>query len=237
MIYRALIPVKALDEAKSRLAGHMTLHQRKNLVLDMLHHVLHVLQQSNLLDQITVVSPDIRVLDFAQTWGVRALVEEMPGHNAALHAAALQEQEAGTTALLTLSGGLPLLQPSDIRALIERSLRYPVVLAPSRDGTGPNALLVQPPLALPYLFGVNSLYKYVRAAKERQLGSTIYNSIGLPLNINPINDLDDQNEQHVLIGEKIRSGPEHLRENSSMTSEESLPHHQAPLQSFSKKIN
>ncbi|TMD00794.1 MAG: 2-phospho-L-lactate guanylyltransferase [Chloroflexi bacterium] len=193
MIYRALIPVKALDEAKSRLAGHMTLHQRKNLVLDMLHHVLHVLQQSNLLEQITVVSPDIRVLDFAQTWGVRALVEEMPGHNAALHAAALQEQEAGTTALLTISGDLPLLQPSDIRALIERSLRYPVVLAPSRDG------------------------------------STIYNSIGLALDIDTIDDLDDLYELQVLSGEKIRSWPATHRENSYSDSEESLAHHSAPL--------
>ena len=229
MIYRALIPVKALDEAKSRLAGHMTLHQRKNLVLDMLHHVLHVLQQSNLLEQITVVSPDIQVLDFAQARGVHTLVEELPGQNAALHAAALQEQEAGTTALLTISGDLPLLQPSDIRALIERSLRYPVVLAPSRDGTGTNALLVQPPLALPYLFGVNSLYKYVRAAKERQLGSTIYNSIGLALDIDTIDDLDDLYELQVLSGEKIRSWPATHRENSYSDSEESLAHHSAPL--------
>ena len=232
MIYRALIPVKALDEAKSRLAGHMTLHQRKNLVLDMLHHVLHALQQSNLLEQITVVSPDIQVLDFAQTRGVHTLVEELPGHNAALHAAALQEQEAGTTALLTISADLPLLQPSDIRALIERSLRYPVVLAPSRDGTGTNALLVQPPLALPYLFGINSLYKYVRAAKERQLGSTIYNSIGLALDTDTIDDLDDLYELQVLSGEKIRSWPATHRENSYGDSEECLASFSATVEVY-----
>jgi 2-phospho-L-lactate/phosphoenolpyruvate guanylyltransferase len=227
MIYKALIPVKALDEAKSRLAGHMTLHQRKNLVLDMLHHVLHVLQQSNLLEQITVVSPDIQVIDFAQTWGARALIEELPGHNAALHAAALQE--AATTALLTIAADLPLLQPGDIRALVERSLRYPVVLAPSRDGTGTNALLVHPPLALPYLFGVNSRYKYMHAAKEWQLGSTIYNSIGLALDIDTIDDLDDLYELQVLSGEKIRSWPATHRENSYSNSEESLTHHSASL--------
>ena len=227
MTYRALIPVKALDEAKSRLAGYLTLHQRKNLVLDMLHHVLQVLQQSNMLEQITVVSPDLQVLDYARIWGVHALIEELPGHNAALHAAALQE--TGTTALLTIAADLPLLQPGDIDALIERSLHYPVVLAPSRDGTGTNALLVQPPLALPYLFGVNSLYKYVRAAKERQLGNTIYNSIGLALDIDTIDDLDDLYELQVLSGEKIRSWPATHRENSYSDSEESLAHHSAPL--------
>ena len=227
MTYRALIPVKALDEAKSRLAGHMTLHQRKNLVLDMLHHVLQVLQQSNMLEQITVVSPDLQVLDYARIWGVHALIEELPGHNAALHAAALQE--TGTTALLTIAADLPLLQPGDIDALIERSLHYPVVLAPSRDGTGTNALLVQPPLALPYLFGVNSLHKYVQAAKEWQLGSTIYNSIGLALDIDTIDDLDDLYELQILSGEKIQSWPGTYRENSYSDSEESLAHHSKSL--------
>jgi len=227
MTYRALIPVKALDEAKSRLAGYLTLHQRKNLVLDMLHHVLQVLQQSNMLEQITVVSPDLQVLDYARIWGVHALIEELPGHNAALHAAALQE--TGTTALLTIAADLPLLQPGDIDALIERSLHYPVVLAPSRDGTGTNALLVQPPLALPYLFGVNSLHKYVQAAKEWQLGSTIYNSIGLALDIDTIDDLDDLYELQILSGEKIQSWPGTHRENSYSDSEESLAHHSASL--------
>lgn len=229
MKYRALIPVKALDEAKSRLARHMTLQQRKNLVLDMLHHVLHVLQQSNLLEQITVVSPDLQVLDYAQMWGAQALIEELPGHNAALHAAALQEREAGTTALLTIAADLPLLQTSDIRALIERSMHFPVVLAPSRDGTGTNALLVQPPLALPYLFGVGSLHKYVLAAKEWQLGSTMYSSIGLALDIDTIDDLDDLYELQILSGETIRSWPETHRENSYDSSEESLAHHSALL--------
>ncbi len=99
MTYRALIPVKSLSEAKSRLATHLALHERENLVLDMLQHVLQVLRDSNVLEQIAVVSPDQRVLRQAQAWGAQAVVEEMPGHNAALNAAALKELAAGTTFL------------------------------------------------------------------------------------------------------------------------------------------
>jgi 2-phospho-L-lactate guanylyltransferase len=205
MTYRAIIPVKSLSEAKSRLATHLTLHQRENLVLDMLHHVLQALRESNVLEQVSVVSSDQRVLRQAQAWGAQAVVEEMPGHNAALHAAALQELAAGTSALLTIAADLPLLHPSDIRVLVAQSALYPVVLASSRDGTGTNAILVRPPLAIPYLFGENSLQRYQQAARQWQLDSTIYHSIGLSLDIDTIDDLDDLYELQVLSGENMQS--------------------------------
>ncbi len=203
--YTALIPVKALSEVKSRLATHLTPGQREKLVLDMLHHVLQVLHASNMLEHISVVSPDSRVLQAAQDWGAQALLEEMPGHNAALHAAALQEQAAGTAALLTIAADLPLLHVNDIHALIAQSACYPVVLAPSRDGTGTNALLVRPPLALPYLFGSNSLQRFQHAAQQMQLSCTLYHSIGLSLDIDTIDDLDDLYELQVLSGEHTQS--------------------------------
>src|SRR5260370_14189819 len=146
-MYTALIPVKSLDQAKSRLATHLTQAQRAALVLDMLHHVLCILQASTVLDCISVVSPDRRVLEQTQAWGAHAPVEEETGHNPALTAAATRELAEGTTALLTISADLPLLQVNDIRGMIEQSKHSAVVLAPSQDQTGTNALLVRPPLA------------------------------------------------------------------------------------------
>lgn len=204
MKYRALVPVKALSAAKSRLIPHLTQEERNTLVLDMLYQVLRALQGSNMLEQISVVSPDPRVLEYARKCGALALIEELPGHNAALHAAALREQEAGTNALLTIAADLPLLQAGDIRAFLEQSHNYPVVLAPSRDGTGTNALLVRPPLALPYLFGVNSLARYLQAAQEWQLNSTQYTSVGLALDVDTIDDLY---EAQVLSGQQRQNWP------------------------------
>jgi len=201
MHYRALIPVKALSEVKSRLASHLTLHQRENLVLDMLQHVLRTLHGSNVIEHISVVSPDDRVLANAQEWGARALREELPGHNAALHIAALQEQGAGTEALLTIAADLPMLHVEDIHTLVELSHQCATVLAASREGTGTNAILVRPPLALPYLFGPNSLQRYTLAARQLHLSSTIHHSIGLSLDIDTIDDLDDLYELQILSGE------------------------------------
>jgi 2-phospho-L-lactate guanylyltransferase len=190
MTIRALIPVKALSVAKSRLASHLTQPQRRLLVLDMLHHVLSTLRESGALASIAVVSPDPCVLEQARAWGAQALVETQQGHNPALHAAALDEKMAGASALLTISADLPLLHANDIRSMVEQLQHSQVVLAASHEGTGTNALLVRPPLAVPYVFGPGSLQRYSAEARERHLTVSIYNSPGTALDIDTIDDLE-----------------------------------------------
>jgi 2-phospho-L-lactate guanylyltransferase len=190
MAYRALIPVKTLSEAKSRLAPYLTRTQRATLVLDMLRHVIDVLRGSKSLETISVVSPDPNVLQQVQVWGVRALLEEAQGHNPALTAAAQKDLASGATALLTLSADLPLLRTYDIQQMIEQSRHYEVVLAPSYEGTGTNALLVRPPLAVPYVFGPGSLQHYQAEIQQRLLSSTLYISPGTRFDIDTIEDVN-----------------------------------------------
>ena len=220
MKYSALVPVKSLALAKSRLASHLSQHQRATLVLDMLQHVIHVLCESEIFEQVYVVSADTRVLELASHWGAEALRETYPGHNPALQAAALtimqraawreglfatwlalaQQDELPRVpdsrvlhalcdeALLTISADLPLLETQDIRQLTRLADRYQVVLAGSSDGTGTNALLVRPPLALPYLFGLNSLPAHLHAADERQLSYTLYHNARLAFDVDTPDD-------------------------------------------------
>lgn len=194
---RGLIPVKSLATAKSRLASSFTRHQRERLVLDMFHHVLCVLLDSELFEKVSVVSSDKQVLEKAYLWGGQVLVEEYHGHNQALHAAALREISEGVTTLLTISADLPLLTTQEIHCFFEQSLQHDVVLAPSRDGTGTNAIFVHPPLSVPYVFGPGSLQRYVEAAKQKQLSYSKFHSIGLALDIDTIDDL---NEAEILNG-------------------------------------
>jgi 2-phospho-L-lactate/phosphoenolpyruvate guanylyltransferase len=191
MKYNALIPVKSLMTAKSRLSSSFTQYQRERLVLDMLHHVLCVLLDSELFEKVSVVSSDEHVLEKANLWGAQAVVEEYHGHNQALYAAALREISAGVTTLLTISADLPLLTTQEIRCFYEQSLQYDVVLAPSRDGTGTNAIMVHPPLAVPYVFGPGSLQNYVEAAKQNHLRYSKFQSTGLALDIDTIDDLNE----------------------------------------------
>jgi 2-phospho-L-lactate guanylyltransferase len=189
-MYHALIPVKALSEVKSRLAPYLTLYQRDELVLTMLQHVIQVMHDCNEITRVSVVSPDARVLSYAQMLGATALPEELQGHNPALHAAAIREKAIGTTALLTISADLPLLQREDIEHMLEASQQFDVVLAPSQEGTGTNAVLMRPPLALPYVFGPHSLQRYQQEAERHELFTTLVKRSGLSLDVDTIKDLE-----------------------------------------------
>ena len=208
MTYRALIPVKSLSTAKGRLAEYLTLYQRETLVLDMLHHVIQILLESELFESISVVSPDTRVLELVQAWGARPLLEEQFGHNPSLHAAALKEK---ASALLTISADLPSLCTCDVRRLIEQSRQHHVVLAPSHEGTGTNAILVRPPLAVPYLFGPNSLQSYQQAARQRQLSSALVHSPGLASDIDTIEDLRELHHLNCKLQEESEFATCHYR--------------------------
>lgn len=197
MTYRALIPVKSLSEVKSRLALHLSQTERSQLVLRMLHHVLQTLQASEQFERITVVSPDERVLMQTREWGACAIKEEQPGHNPALTAAAYRELTTGATALLTISADLPLLDVQHVQDLVQESWDYDVILAPSRDGTGTNALLTRPPLGLPYVFGVGSLQRYQQEIRRRHLRSAIYSSNGFAFDVDTIDDLEEY--QHYML--------------------------------------
>jgi 2-phospho-L-lactate guanylyltransferase len=195
MKYSALVPVKSLYEAKSRLAPHLSRIERRQLVIQMLHHVLHTLQACGQFERISVVSPDTTVLAMAQAWGMHAIIEEQPGHNPALHAAAQHERTRGIDALLTISADLPLLRPEEIACMLQAARCHDVVLAASREGTGTNAVLMRPPLIVPYVFGIDSLQRYQQEAHQRHLTSTVIHSTGLSYDIDTIEDVTDWKQQ------------------------------------------
>lgn len=222
MKYSALIPVKTLALAKSRLAPYLSQDQRERLVLDMLQHVILTLCDSELFEQIYVVSADPCVLAYVQYWGAEPLREARPGHNPALQCAAQtivervawrqgvhsaarvaskeKTWEAGPATknavavlndfgLLTISADLPLLSRTDVHAIITQSEHYQVVLAGSSEGTGTNALLLRPPLLLPYLFGPTSLPAYIQAAHQQQVSYTLLSHNNVAFDIDTIDDL------------------------------------------------
>jgi 2-phospho-L-lactate/phosphoenolpyruvate guanylyltransferase len=190
MKYSALIPVKSLNEAKSRLAEYLTPTQRARLVLDMLHHVIGVLHQSTLFSSIVVVSADESVCTQAQSWGTTPFLEEQVGHNPALTMAAIRLHAAGTEVLLTIAADLPLLQPQHIHAMIAQIQHHHIVLVPSQDATGTNAIIMHPPLAIPYVFGLNSYPRFQHEATQRQLSVATYHSLETALDIDTIGDLE-----------------------------------------------
>jgi 2-phospho-L-lactate/phosphoenolpyruvate guanylyltransferase len=185
----ALIPVKPLDAAKTRLAAVLDARQRRDLALAMLADVLAALAGSPCVTGVTVVSRDGAALALAGAYGAGILPDSTPDLNAALAHGAHMLAANGATALLVLPADLPLLAPADIALLADNLGPAPsAVLAPARDG-GTNALVVSPPTALPFLFGPGSLAAHLTAARERGVITRLLRSRGLELDVDVPDDL------------------------------------------------
>lgn len=185
----AIIPVKTLALAKSRLARMLTAPERRALVLAMLGDVLAALGAARSVDRIGVISADGAVLAQASGMGAEALLDHTPDLNSALAQAAGRYAAEGARATLALPADVPLVAPEEIERLIAaRFGPAGAVSAPSRDG-GTNALLVWPPLALPFSFGPHSMAAHQAAARERGLALRTFHADGLDLDIDQPDDL------------------------------------------------
>lgn len=167
----AVVPVKSIDLAKSRLAAVLDPAGRRALAEQMLGHVLETLSQAG-LPAICVASDDSQVLALAERFGARRLSGVGDADlNAAVTTAARVVQADGVTDLLLVMADLPYLAPDDIAALIEAARRSAVVIAEAKDG-GTNALVLRPPCVLDFAFATHQPSARFHAEQARAAGLT-----------------------------------------------------------------
>ena len=130
MRIHALIPVKELANAKSRLTPPFSGHERAALMLEMLGNVIAAAQASGEFARITVVSPDTTVLDFAEARGVATLRQHTTGLNPALDEARTDALAHGAEAVLALHADLPHLHPPILRRWFACCRRRPPPSSP-----------------------------------------------------------------------------------------------------------
>jgi 2-phospho-L-lactate guanylyltransferase len=151
----ALIPVKRLDAAKSRLWQKLPRASVERLTVAMLEDVLAALLAVRALSTVVVVTEDESAGHTARAAGARAFVRPDPGLNAALDAGAAELAKEGAKAVLIVLGDVAGVTAADISELVQTLDALGgrgVVLAPSRDG-GTSALLRAPHDAIPSCFG------------------------------------------------------------------------------------
>lgn len=207
----AIVPAKTLEQAKTRLARVLRPDERQTLSRAMLRDVLSALLSAQHLDGVAVVTADATLAAEGRSLGAAVVPEQSVGQNAALEAGAAYCQEQGATELLIVSADLPLLCPETVERLIAqarqaRSSRL-VLLAPSRDGAGTNAMLQRPPGVIPFLFGTDSLQRHQQAAAEREVTVEFAQARGLAFDVDLPADLLDlatspgQTHTHAAIAE------------------------------------
>ena len=163
-----LLPVKDLKNAKQRLAGLLTPEERCGLAQAMLADTLRAVRGVRLAEKIFVVTNYDPAIRTAEENGWEILREESQvSESASVDWASLICAERKVAGLLRLPIDLPLVRSSDIDELLAVNCAAPaVVMVPSRDGTGTNAILRIPPALFRSHFGKGSFAKHLAEAER-----------------------------------------------------------------------
>ena len=186
-----LIPVKEFPEAKKRLAPHFSPADRAALAEAMCEDFFSVVAATRCADRIFVISKEPGALSRARKLGWETIVEShQTSESDSVDAGSRYCAEQGVHALLRLPVDLPLVEPSDIEAVFEKLEAAPsVVLVPSSDGTGTNALLRSPAVLFPSRFGPNSFPRHLAEAEGCGARTRVFRNPRLELDIDELDDL------------------------------------------------
>jgi len=158
----ALVPVKCLDAAKSRLAPCLSPAARRGLQTEMLAHVLDELAATPGLDGVAVVSADPDVAAICRRSGARFIAETAVGLNPALG--------RGTAALTLFGAGLIAVVPADLPELAARDVAAALddaratgdtLVVPDLAGTGTNGLVFPVARTPRFAFGPESFHRHL----------------------------------------------------------------------------
>jgi 2-phospho-L-lactate guanylyltransferase len=164
------LPVKSLDEAKSRLHAVLSPLERAALTLAMLEDVMDATLALAGWET-WVISPDEAVLEVASVRGAVAVSEERPTLAGAITQVEEEATERGADALAVLLPDTPFATTAALTVALHTL--GPVVVAPSADETGTNLLLRRPPAVIRAVFGRDSYRRHLQAAAEAALPSAV----------------------------------------------------------------
>jgi len=190
-----LLPVKDLTNAKKRLIGVLTPGERFGLAQAMLADTMCALRGVRRAEKIFVVTNYHPALRVARENGWETLPEERQiSESDSVDAASGICEAWGVRALLRVPLDLPLIQPADIDDLLALEFESPaLVIVPSRDGTGTNAILRTPPTLFPSHFGNGSFAKHLAEAAKAGAPVMVCRNARLEM------DVDDESDLRVLL--------------------------------------
>ena len=188
----AIVPVKDLADAKSRLAAVLSPDARRRLVVQMLGDVLAALAATPAVTRTLVVTPDAEVAAIARAKGAEIIHEDTPiSLNGALRTALHASGCHADARCLLLPADVPLVTPDEIAVLLKGELEslHRVVIAPSHDGGGTNALVLADHDVMGPSFGPDSFKRHLQLAEALHLSPRAVRLPGLGFDIDTPEDL------------------------------------------------
>src|SRR6267378_1590089 len=190
-----LLPVKNLRQAKQRLSPFLNTDERFGLAQAMLADTVRAVRGVREAEKIFVVTNYIPAMEAAEQNGWELLREDRQiSESFSVDYASMQCAKRGVTALLRLPLDVPLVQSSDIDELLAVECTAPaLVIVPSRDGAGTNAILRTPPTLFPSHFGSGSFVKHCTEAQRAGAHIVVRRNARLEM------DVDDESDLRALL--------------------------------------
>jgi 2-phospho-L-lactate guanylyltransferase len=187
-----VIPVKTFANAKSRLAGYLKPNERAGLAKAFCLDLFATIAKVRGMDAVFVISNEARALEWARQNGWHTLMESQQVSEAmSVDFACRHCETLGVKALLRIPTDVPLLRSEDVEEIFAALDNAPsCVMAPSRDGTGTNALLRSPPRAFPSFFGKDSMASHRDAALAAGVTVKIIRNPRIELDVDEPADLE-----------------------------------------------
>jgi 2-phospho-L-lactate guanylyltransferase len=149
----ALVPLKSLDDAKSRLGEVLDAEQRHALALRMLTRVVDACQGAGL--EVAIVSSDPLAYVAARELGTAVVDDGGEDLTGSVRRGLAAYPEVGT--VVVIAADLPYVEVADIEALLAAA--EPLAIAPSPDGRT-NAIAASPPSAFTPAYGDGSAARH-----------------------------------------------------------------------------
>jgi 2-phospho-L-lactate/phosphoenolpyruvate guanylyltransferase len=187
----AVVPVKQLSLAKSRLSPAFSPQVRQELAFAMLEDVLAALAKVAALAGIIVATLDDDVARLARSFGAQICSEAADeGHTKTVMAAGARLARQGRGGMLTMPGDIPAVTAAEIASVLREHGTAPAFsIVPAHDRRGSNAIVMTPPLCVPLAFGNDSFTPHLAAARRLGIEPRIVEAAGIALDIDSPEDI------------------------------------------------
>lgn len=205
----AVLPVKSPRNAKQRLSGFLSAEQRETLARILYRQTLASLCQAEGIDRVVVVTSDSEIAEHARRSGALVFDENAQvSHSVSADAACLRAIQLGATTVLLVPIDVPLVTPADFTRLAaaarpgapgnpqaspqassQPGSQAKLIVVPSADGTGTNALARTPPDVIESRFGPGSCRAHLDQARSKSVHSEVLRLRGLMFDIDTPEDV------------------------------------------------
>jgi 2-phospho-L-lactate guanylyltransferase len=155
----------------------------------MYEHTIGALCGARGIDCVVVVTNDSEIAKHARCAGALVFEEgQQSSHSLSADAACLHALKLGATTVLLVPIDVPLVTAEDFSRLAAAA-RPGVVVVPSSDGTGTNALVRTPPDVIESCFGPDSFRAHLEQASRKGVAAEVLRLPGLMFDIDTPGDV------------------------------------------------